>query len=331
MRIEPFDPLTADEATATAWADLCLELAPAWTPAGLPPTREAILTDARHIPEDRRNYYWVAYDGDAMVAGIEISWNEAPDNRNRLWLHFDAPPERCTPDVLGALAAAAADVAEPAGRTLLNVETPQGSPAGEWVASRGGTLGSVEQVNVVRFDAVDRADVAALAATAPEGYELVRFDGRVPDELVEEFVRLNQSMNDAPRDDLTMEDWTFTPERLRRYEDCIARRGHEFWTVVARHRESGEFAAFNQLVGYPEWPEVIENEDTAVTAKHRGHGLGLWVKAANLQRAMERPGARAVLTWNAASNEHMLRVNRRLGFVCEHTWESWELDVAKVR
>jgi hypothetical protein len=35
-----------------------------------------------------------------------------------------------------------------------------------------------------------------------------------------------------------------------------------------------------------------------------------------------------VTTWNAASNDHMLRVNRRLGFVCEHRWEDWEIPVA---
>jgi len=64
----------------------------------------------------------------------------------------------------------------------------------------------------------------------------------------------------------------------------------------------------------------------AVAIPHRGHGLGLWVKALNLLRLTdERPLVQRVSTWNAASNDHMIRVNRALGFVCEHEWETWEL------
>jgi RimJ/RimL family protein N-acetyltransferase len=52
------------------------------------------------------------------------------------------------------------------------------------------------------------------------------------------------------------------------------------------------------------------------------------VKAVNILHALDdTPRARRITTWNAASNEHMLRVNRRLGFVCEHTWENWEITL----
>jgi hypothetical protein len=46
---------------------------------------------------------------------------------------------------------------------------------------------------------------------------------------------------------------------------------------------------------------------------------------ANLQALQGKvPDASAVLTWNAEENEHMLAVNRRLGFQvegCERTWQ----------
>jgi hypothetical protein len=55
--------------------------------------------------------------------------------------------------------------------------------------------------------------------------------------------------------------------------------------------------------------------DTLVMAEHRGHRLGLLIKAANL-RALRRelPDVSWLCTWNAESNEPMLRVNRALGF-----------------
>lgn len=320
MRVEAFDPF--DPATAGAYCDLVADTA-RWVPEGLRVPCAFLLNDVRVVPADVRKHVWLAYDGPSLAGAAELQWWEAPDNRNRAWLHFetrDAAP-------LDALLDAAASVAVPAGRTLLNIEAEQGSADSAWLAERGGRLGSIEEHNVTRLASLPRADLAAWATNVPEGYELVSFDGPAPDDIVAPYVRLTNSMNDAPRDDLTMEDWTFSADRLRTWEAGNAARGHEVWTVVARHVETGELAGFNQLILRPEWPESVQNEDTAVTAAHRGHGIGLWVKAANLLRVVtERPEAVCVETWNAASNDHMLRVNRALGFVCEHTWESWELE-----
>jgi GNAT superfamily N-acetyltransferase len=52
-----------------------------------------------------------------------------------------------------------------------------------------------------------------------------------------------------------------------------------------------------------------------VLQAHRGHGLGVWMKAANLRRlTAAHPEITGVITSNAADNEHMLRVNQQVGF-----------------
>jgi mycothiol synthase len=52
-----------------------------------------------------------------------------------------------------------------------------------------------------------------------------------------------------------------------------------------------------------------------VLAAHRGHGLGLAVKTRMLRwLTAERPDLERIYTSSAASNAHMLRVNRALGF-----------------
>jgi RimJ/RimL family protein N-acetyltransferase len=326
VRIERLDPVTAGEATCAAYADLLASARSAVTPRGLPVSKAYVLNRVRHHSGNLRNHLWVAYDGAAMAGAIEMSWAEAPDNRDRAWVHHDIPPESFSPDLAEALLGAAAAYAASAGRTVLTLEVEAGSPLSAWLRDRGGRPGSLDQHNVLRLAAVSRADVAALADASPSGYEALVLDGPIPDDLVEAYAGLTHSMNDAPRDDLTTEDAVFSAERVRQWEDGVAKRRHGLWTVLARSTATGELAGFNQLVIRTDWPEVVENADTGVARAHRGHGLGLWIKAVNLLRVLDGlPDAVCVETWNAASNEHMLRVNRRLGFVPEHEIEAWEL------
>lgn len=331
VRIERLDPVTADEATCAAYAGLLAVARSCVTPIGLPVSKPYLLNRVRNHSGNLRNHLWVAYDGPAMVGAVEMSWAEAPDNRDRAWVHHDIPPASFTPALADALLDAAAAYALSAGRPVLTLEVEAGSALSAWVRDRGGRYGSVDQHNVLRLASVSRSDVAALAAAAPSGYEAVVVDGPIPDDLLVAYAELTHSMNDAPRDDLTMEDAVFSPERVRLWEEGVAKRRHLLWTVIAREVATGELAGFNQLVIRTDWPEVVENADTGVTRAHRGRGLGLWVKAVNLLRVLDGlPAAVCVETWNAASNDHMLRVNRRLGFVPEHEIEAWELVTAGV-
>jgi RimJ/RimL family protein N-acetyltransferase len=82
-------------------------------------------------------------------------------------------------------------------------------------------------------------------------------------------------------------------------------------------------------VVYQDRPELADQQDTAVLAAHRGHGLGAWMKAANLQwLTADRPLVKRVQTSNAAENEHMLRVNDQVGFRVEATTENREVRTA---
>jgi RimJ/RimL family protein N-acetyltransferase len=66
-----------------------------------------------------------------------------------------------------------------------------------------------------------------------------------------------------------------------------------------------------------------------VDPTHRGHGLGLWMKATMLQRVLAvRPEVTSIETGNADVNEHMLRINRRLGFRTAAAAAEHELDTA---
>ncbi len=62
-------------------------------------------------------------------------------------------------------------------------------------------------------------------------------------------------------------------------------------------------------------PHLGEQDDTAVLRAHRGHRLGMLLKAGMvLWLAEAEPQLETVDTWNAESNEHMIRVNEALGY-----------------
>ncbi|MGH3307738.1 MAG: GNAT family N-acetyltransferase, partial [Nocardioides sp.] len=146
-------------------------------------------------------------------------------------------------------------------------------------------------------------------------YELLRFAGRTPDELIDEVARLTAAINDAPLDDLEMEDEAFPPERIRAYETAQNESGFRFRRVVARHRATGELAGHTVVTVDSERPTIGDQHDTAVAGPHRGHRLGVLLKADMVRwLATDEPQLETIDTWNAESNDHMVFVNELLGY-----------------
>lgn len=160
---------------------------------------------------------------------------------------------------------------------------------------------------------VERLHAEALAAAAP--YELVRRSGRTPDDELEQLAELTAAINDAPTDDLDIEDEVFPPERIRAYEVAQLGKGQRLHRVLARHRETGELAGHTVVAVDEEQPTRGDQHDTAVVASHRGHRLGLLLKTdMNLWLRDTEPQLTVVSTWNAQSNDHMIGVNEQIGY-----------------
>ncbi len=155
----------------------------------------------------------------------------------------------------------------------------------------------------------------AEAATHAADYELVRLPGETSEPLVEEMVGLMAVINDAPLEDLDIEDEVFSPDRLRLYERTILRSERMLYRVVARHRATGELAGQTIVVVDTDEPALAFQHDTSVVRTHRGHRLGLLLKADMMRWLAEaQPAVEQLITWNAPSNDHMVSVNERLGY-----------------
>ena len=82
------------------------------------------------------------------------------------------------------------------------------------------------------------------------------------------------SINDAPTDDLDIEDEVFTPERVRGYEDAQLAKGQLLFRVFARHAETGELAGHTVVTVDGERPHLADQHDTTVVRATAATGSG---------------------------------------------------------
>lgn len=214
-----------------------------------------------------------------------------------------------------------------AGRSLVLGAYNDGNEDGAaFAAAVGARIANTGRQNRVAVADLDRAQLETWN-NAPEGYSLVQFDDRCPDALVDQYVRMQQVMNDAPRTK-SLDDFLFTSEHRRTWEAYHESMGITTWFVGARHDATGDLAGFSEMSFRTYKPWLVEQEDTGVDAPHRGHRIGWWLKAVNALRVLdEKPEARFIQTWNDGTNRWMLDINTAMGFAPVASWIEAELDI----
>ena len=209
-------------------------------------------------------------------------------------------------------------VAREEGRRTLMTSPYGGSPGEPFCAAAGFAQvyrESQREQRVLELDADHLAAMRRDAEKLAEDFELVAYAGALPDALLDEAARLGAVINDAPVEQLDMEDEVYDAERIRTFERAQALQGRRLHRVVARHRGTGEPAGHTVVAVEVEHPWLASQYDTSVAAAHRGHRLGLLLKLEMLRHlAGAEPQVRSLFTWNADSNAHMVGVNEQLGY-----------------
>lgn len=156
-----------------------------------------------------------------------------------------------------------------------------------------------------------------LAEAAPHhpAYTLRTWVGHVPDDLALDWLTLDASLEtQAPTGDLVKEPMVVDVSALRAREEILDRQQRTPYHCVAVAPD-GHLAAYNELVLPALDPGRVYQWGTLVAPEHRGHRLGLAVKALNLaQLQAAHPEPLLLTTYNAEVNSHMIGINERLGF-----------------
>lgn len=174
-----------------------------------------------------------------------------------------------------------------------------------------------------------RLDLSGPTPTVPEvpGYQLVSWEGVVPDDLAQTFTDARAGMNDAPSGTITTGLDVWDVERSRYAAQVIEQRGDHLLVVAAMDR-SGRIAGFTEVVVPGDGKGDGQLYGTAVLPEHRGRGLALWMKAAQIRWTRQRfPDLDGLLTDTLDTNAAMRRTNDRLGYVPQYRIHRRKLDL----
>jgi GNAT superfamily N-acetyltransferase len=300
-------------------------------------TPHGILPYFRNTPTRSRRHFVARVDGH-MVARAIMGWSTAAGTTEAR-INIDVLPGHRGTGIGAALLAVLEDAATALGRSALQsqqahkpivgglrITSPTGfgdvsadDPGVRFLVSHGYVLELVARISSLDLATVaGPAEAQMLTAQEQAGadYRVVTWSGLTPDDRLEDLAALKTGMaTDAPMAGMEVAPDPWDAERV--HEQGLRQRatGRTLVTAAAEHVPSGRLVAYTEIEVDPGPSPFAVQEDTLVLRSHRGHRLGLLLKAANIIHLLEvAPGARAITTFNAEDNRLMLDVNEALGF-----------------
>jgi GNAT superfamily N-acetyltransferase len=250
---------------------------------------------------------WLAHDEGRLVGYAALTLNRF-ENLDGAKILGAVHPDHQRRGIGRDLLVAAEEATQ---RPRVRAPTWVGTAGPEALPRLGYTQGLTHEVRRVSVREPQPSTLVEAAAEAAAEYDLELFAGAAPAGILDDLVPLREAINDSPGEG---EFEAYSHERIRHYEESLAGRRWTPYTVIARHRATGEPAGITMVCIHELRPEIAAQEDTSVLPAHRGHRLGLRMKLAMLAWLREeRPDVESADTWNAVGNDPMIAINDALG------------------
>jgi len=283
--------------------------------------REAQVIFSGGDPSEQVTAY-AGLQGDTML-GTGFMSMPLLDNLDKASVYVAVPPARRRRGVGAAMLGDLVELAAAAGRTTIVSECHVPADLVESHGSRrfaernGFTHANTEIRRELRLPVPDQTLSAwtAEASLHHARYTIATFVDDVPQELVRSLCHVrNQLGLDAPTGDIDHEEEAMTPEAFLQRQSLQRQMGvTNYWTLATD--VNAETVAFTTMGVPVDPPDCVYQWGTVVLRGHRGHRLGLAVKAANLAALQaDHPERRSVSTQNAETNGPMVAINEKMGF-----------------
>ncbi|WP_326830064.1 GNAT family N-acetyltransferase [Streptosporangium sp. NBC_01810] len=149
------------------------------------------------------------------------------------------------------------------------------------------------------------------------GCELLHWRDGVPAEYRAAFAAMSSrlAVEEAARSGSDQVPEDFDEDKIQELYAVLHAWGYRTYLTAVRHRETGLLVGYSALGMADSHRRHASQWDTIVLPSHRGRGLGVVLKRANLSWTVEHePELATVTTWNAIGNAAMLHVNESFGF-----------------
>jgi GNAT superfamily N-acetyltransferase len=287
---------------------------------------------------DRRRLAWAAVEDGTVVAALRIVM-PVHDNHRLCVVNLAVHPDHRRRGLGTLLLEHAEQAARDEGRSVLLAETEwlvdgRDEAGEEFLARHGYAAAQVVLRSSLPLPAHRGRLAGLLGRDGTDGYRMQTFWDGIPDELLDGRAELSRRMStDAPLGALELEEEEWDAERVRNSYEVVAAMGRRVVDTFAVEEATGRLVGYTEVQVTPDLgvaDEVVAyQQDTLVVREHRGHALGLRLKAANTLALMDEvPQATVVRTWNAEENGPMLAVNARIGYVRDAFLREWQKVLA---
>ncbi|GAA4916196.1 acetyltransferase (GNAT) family protein [Stackebrandtia albiflava] len=334
IEITALDPM--DQAQVDAWLAMRERIRAQDIP-DFPPSSPApsIVRLTRTTRATRVEQLLAVRDG-RPVGTVEVMYSQL-DNRHLVEFELEVDPAARRTGVGAALLAEVERRAVADGRTTLITYVMQQLPDGperadhgeRFALATGFTAGLDEIRRRADLSVADQPGLDRMLAEAwerAEGYELVQWVSRAPDDLVDAVAYLDgRLLSDSPTGDLDMEPQKVDAARIREMEDVRLTAGQLSLNTGVRHVATGVLAGWTDIIVNPVSETHCWQGITIVDPDHRGHRIGTILKIENHRFVTSyRPRMRYVHTWNAEENDYMININEAVGYRAQERWVAFQ-------
>lgn len=275
----------------------------------------------READPDQETRAYAAFEGETMV-GAASMFLPLKDNTDKVYAGVHVAPDRRRRGIGSVLLEHLVSETKGAGRSTMLAEASysllqrETHPYRRFAEKHGLRLASVEIHRALALPVADELIQQWILDAAPHhaDYRLQTFVDDIPEDLLESYCYLlNQLAVDAPSGDIDYEPEGLTPESFRIHQHTLKKQGRTSYATLAID-SAGQAVAHTDLV-VPADPGNVYQWGTLVRQDHRGHRLGLAVKARNLLTMQAaHPDRRRIFTCNSEVNDSMVAINERMGF-----------------